>query len=74
MLLLALALCHPHEKDMLFPWFQKEDERLVEQSEVTPVFPSEAFSDQQPVNPQTGEQVLAKSTEPGSKQLDAADP
>lgn len=30
LLRLVLALCHPHEKDMLCPWFQEEDERFVE--------------------------------------------
>lgn len=46
LLLLVLAPCHPPEKDMLCPRFQEENERLVEQSEVIPVFPSEAFPDQ----------------------------
>lgn len=37
MFLLALALCHLHEKDMLCPWSQEEEKRHLAHSEVTPV-------------------------------------
>lgn len=42
--LCVLALCHLHEKDTSCSWSEEENERLMEQDEVTPIFPSEGIN------------------------------